>query len=61
MLPLYPLKTTVWCGLWAGRIIGPHFFKNEANQNVIVNGNCYRTMLTDNGLPEIQAHGIGEL
>ena len=29
-LPLYPEKTTVWCGLWAGGIIGPYFFKNDA-------------------------------
>ena len=59
--PLYPLKTTVCCGLWAGAIIGPYFFKNEANQNVTVNGNRYRTMLSEYVLPEIQAHGLGEL
>jgi len=28
-LPLHPDKTTVWCGLWAGRIMGPYFFKNR--------------------------------
>ncbi|KAL4132401.1 hypothetical protein QTP88_009555 [Uroleucon formosanum] len=28
-LPLHPEKTTDWCGLWAGGIIGPYFFKNE--------------------------------
>ena len=60
-LPLYPLKTTVWCSLWAGGIIGPNFFKNKANQNVTVNGNRYRTMLTDYVLSEIQAHGLGGL
>ena len=27
-LPLHPEKTTVWCGLWPGGIIGPYFFKN---------------------------------
>ncbi|GFW51926.1 transposable element Tc3 transposase [Trichonephila clavipes] len=27
--PLYPEKLTVWCALWAGRIIGPYFFKNN--------------------------------
>ena len=27
VLPLHPQKTTVWCGLWAGGIIGPFFSK----------------------------------
>ena len=40
-LPLYPLKTTVWCGLRDGWIIGPNFLKNEADANVTVNGACY--------------------
>ena len=26
-LPLHPEKTTIWCGLWAGGIIGPYFFQ----------------------------------
>ena len=36
--PLHPKKLTVWCGLHAGGIIGPYFFKNEAGANVTVNG-----------------------
>ncbi|GFU08674.1 uncharacterized protein TNCV_1995161 [Trichonephila clavipes] len=27
--PLHPEKLIVWCALWAGGIIGPHFFKND--------------------------------
>ncbi|GFV75341.1 DUF4817 domain-containing protein [Trichonephila clavipes] len=32
--PLHPEKLTVWCALWAGGIIGPHFFKNDEGHNV---------------------------
>ncbi|GFW24160.1 transposable element Tc3 transposase [Trichonephila clavipes] len=31
--PLHPEKLTVWCALWAGRIIGPYFFKNDEGHN----------------------------
>ncbi|GFV47991.1 transposable element Tc3 transposase [Trichonephila clavipes] len=31
--PLHPEKLTVWCALWAGRIIGPYFFKNDKGHN----------------------------
>ena len=36
-LLMHPKKLTVWCGLWAGGIIGPYFFKNVVNRNVTVN------------------------
>ena len=26
--PLYPQHVTVWCGFWAGGIIGPYIFEN---------------------------------
>ena len=45
--PLHPEKCTVWCGLHAGGIIGPYFFKNEAGARVTVNGDRYRTMIND--------------
>ena len=35
--PLYPQRVTVWCGFWAGGIIGPYFFSNEA----AVRKKCY--------------------
>ena len=44
-LPMHPEKVTVWCGLWAGGIIGPYFFKDAANRNVTVNGERYREMI----------------
>lgn len=60
-LPLHPLKTTVWCGLWAGGIIGPYFFKNEAGANVTVNGARYRDMITNFLVPEIEARDLDDI
>jgi len=51
--PLYPKKLTVWCALWAGGIIGPYFFKDDAGNNVTVNGERYRAMITDFFLPHL--------
>ena len=35
------------CGLCAGGIIGPYFFKDYANRNVTVNGERYREMISN--------------
>ncbi|GFT40670.1 putative DD41D transposase [Trichonephila clavipes] len=51
--PLHPEKLTVWCGLWAGGIIGPYFFKNDEGHNVTVNGDRYRAMITNFFIPEL--------
>lgn len=59
--PLYPQKCTVWCGLWAGGIIGPYFFKNAAGNNVTVNGDRYRAMITDYVWPVIEANNLDEI
>ncbi|KAK9886045.1 hypothetical protein WA026_014830 [Henosepilachna vigintioctopunctata] len=56
-----PEKTTVWCGLWAGRIMDPYFFKTEAGRNITVNGDRYRAMITDYLIPEIEARGLDEI
>ena len=53
-LPMHPEKVTVWCGLWAGGIIGPYFFKDAANRNVTVNGERYREMISNFFLPKMQ-------
>ncbi|CAD7015056.1 unnamed protein product [Ceratitis capitata] len=31
---MHPEKVTVWCGLWDGGIIGPYFFKDDANRRL---------------------------
>ena len=36
---MHPQRVTVWCGFWAGGIIGPYFFENDA---ATVNGVQYR-------------------
>ena len=55
--PLYPkllylffileigIKITVWCGVWAGDIIGPYFFRDDQDRHFTVNGN--RSMITE--------------
>ncbi|CAD6993438.1 unnamed protein product [Ceratitis capitata] len=40
---MQPEQVTVWCGLWAGGILGPHFFKDDASRNVA--GNYERDLL----------------
>ncbi|GFV54599.1 DUF4817 domain-containing protein [Trichonephila clavipes] len=59
--PLHPEKLTVWCALWAGGIIGPHFFKNDEGHNVTVNGDWYRAMITNFFIPELNNHDVQEL
>ncbi|GFW13121.1 uncharacterized protein TNCV_3330531 [Trichonephila clavipes] len=59
--PLHPKKLTVWFALWAGRIIGPYFFKNDEGHNVTVNGDRYRAMITNFFIPELNNHDVQEL
>ena len=40
-------RVTVWCGVWAGGVIGPYFFENEAGNALTVNGLSYRNMITE--------------
>jgi Helix-turn-helix domain (DUF4817) len=44
---MHPLRTTVWCGFWAGGVIGPFFFEDDEEAAVTVNGDRYRNMLSD--------------
>ena len=48
-----PQRITVWCGFWAGGIIGPYFFENEAGQAATVNSARYRDMITQFFLPKL--------
>ena len=48
-----PQRITVWCGFWAGGIIGPYFFENEAGQVATVNVARYRDMITQFFLPKL--------
>jgi hypothetical protein len=44
---LHAQRATVWCGCWAGGLIGPYFFEDEAGNAVTVNGEHYRNMITE--------------
>ena len=59
--PMHPEKCTVWCGLHAGGIIGPYFFKDDQNRNVTVNGARYRAMISDFFLPEMEELGLVDM
>ncbi|GFY13989.1 DUF4817 domain-containing protein [Trichonephila clavipes] len=59
--PLHLEKLTVWCGLWAGGMIGPYFFKNDESHNVTVNGDRYRAMIANFFIPELNNHDVQEL
>lgn len=59
--PLHPQKLTVWCALWAGGVIGPYFFRNNAGESVTVNGDRYRAMITDYFVPELDGMNVDEL
>ena len=58
---LYPQRVTVWCGFWAGGIIGPYFFENEARAAVSVNGLRYRTMINDFLWPELEDMNVDDV
>uniref|UniRef100_A0A6P7EY70 Uncharacterized protein LOC114324347 n=1 Tax=Diabrotica virgifera virgifera TaxID=50390 RepID=A0A6P7EY70_DIAVI len=60
-LPLHSEKTTVWCGLWASGIVGSYIFKTETGQNVTVNGDRYRDMITDYLVPEIVVSSLSDI
>ena len=50
---MHPQHVTVWCGFWAGGIIGPYFFENETGQAAIVNGARYRDTIIQFFLPKL--------
>ncbi|EFN77040.1 hypothetical protein EAI_10270, partial [Harpegnathos saltator] len=50
---MHPQKITVWCGFWAGGVISPYFFKNDVGEAITVNGERYRTMITNIFWPKL--------
>ena len=49
---MHLLRVTVWCGFWAGGVIGPYFFEKKAGRAAIVNGARYRDAITRFFLPK---------
>lgn len=44
---MHPQKVTVWCGFWTGGIIGPYFIENDMGLAITINGERYRSMLSN--------------
>ncbi|KAL4125925.1 hypothetical protein QTP88_010162 [Uroleucon formosanum] len=44
---MHPQRVTVWCGFWAGGVIGPYFFEDERGNAETVNGDRYRNMISN--------------
>jgi hypothetical protein len=59
--PMHPQRVTVWCGFWAGGVIGPHFFENEAGETVTVNGVRYRDMITNFLWPQLDGMDLEDM
>lgn len=58
---MHPQKVTVWCGFWAGGIIGPYFFENDVGEAITVNGERYRTMITDFFFPKMNDMDVDDM
>ncbi|CAH2102352.1 unnamed protein product [Euphydryas editha] len=54
-------QVTVWCGYVSGGIIGQIFFENEQENAITVNGDCYRTMLSDFMFAKIEKYDIDDI
>ena len=59
--PLYPQRVTVWCGFWAGGIIGLYLFENEAKAAVLVNGLRHQTTINGFLWPELEDMDVHEV
>lgn len=58
---MHPKKVTVWCAFFAGGVIGPYFFENDAGDSVTVNGERYRAMLNNFLWPILEEHDIANM
>ena len=59
--PMHPQRVTVWCGLWAGGVLGPYFFENDAGEAITVNGVRYREMVTNFLWPELEHMDVEDM
>ena len=59
--PLYLQRLTFWYGFWAGGIIEPYFFENEAGVAVSVKVLHYRTMINEFLLPEFKDMDVDDV
>lgn len=57
---LHPDKVTVWCAIHAGGVIGPYFFE-LGGRRVTVDGERYRTMLTEFFFPAVVENNLEDM
>ena len=55
---MHPEKITVWCGLRAGGVIGPYFFRDDIDRHVTLNGNENRIFLHPIGWYGLGGHVV---
>lgn len=58
---MHPQRCNVWCGLWAGGIIGPYFFEDDNGASVTTNGERYREMLEMFVWSEIEGMDVSDI
>jgi hypothetical protein len=51
--PLQVQRATLWCGFWAGEVIGPYFCENETGNAVTLNGVRYRNIIMELLWPQL--------
>lgn len=44
---MHSQEVTVWCGFWAGDVIGPDYFENDIGEVIIINDEYFRSIVTD--------------
>jgi len=59
--PLHGHRATVWCGFWAGGVIGAYFFENEAGNVVTANGTRYHNMITEFLRPQLDGMDMEDM
>ncbi|KAF7265878.1 hypothetical protein GWI33_020625 [Rhynchophorus ferrugineus] len=58
---LHPLKTTVWCGIHAGNIIGPYFSENDQGVAVTFTPERYQDMIRNFLVVEMAEQELGDI
>ena len=51
---MHPLRKTVWCGFWAGKVIGHFVFETDEGTAVTVNEERYRNLVSTQLWPKLE-------
>lgn len=58
---LHAQRANICCRFWAGGVIGPYFFENEAGNSITVNGVRYRNMITEFLWPHLDGTDVEDV